>query len=82
MTTAFVLINCESGSETELVKSLSKTNEIKEIQSTIGSYDMLVKVVSPTAHGLRKIITERIINQEKVRGTQVLIRTHQTCELR
>ena len=81
MTIAFVLINCEADSEGLLIKKLSETNEIREIQTTIGSYDILVKVVSPTTHDLRKIIAERIINQEKICGTQVLIESGKTIEL-
>ena len=80
MTTAFVLINCEAGFEDNIMKNLYETEEVKEVQETIGSYDILIKVVSPTTHELRKIIFEKIRSQEKIRSSQILIRTGDTNE--
>jgi len=82
MTMAFVLINCEAGAEEKLIKNIAEVNEVTEIQSTIGSYDLLVKVVSPTPSELRKIISERILSQDKVHGTQVLLKSSEIVDLR
>ncbi len=77
MPTAFVLINCDTDSEQKIIRNLFEAKEIKDVQPTIGSYDIVAKVVSPTTHELRKIISEKICKHDKIRATQVLIRTEQ-----
>ncbi len=41
---AFVLINCESGSEDKVVDELSKMDKVSEIQKIMGVYDVIAKL--------------------------------------
>ena len=44
MTTVYVLINCNIGSEVWVIGELKKIDCVKEIQGIFGLFDVLVKV--------------------------------------
>ena len=46
MTKAFVLINCELGSEEHVISELKTCSDVKEVQSTFGAYDIIVEISS------------------------------------
>ena len=48
MATAYVLINCELGSEESIIQQLKSLDHIKEVFGTLGAYDILAKVESST----------------------------------
>ena len=73
MPVAFVLINTEMGSESEVLNALNKINDVKEAFLVYGVYDIVVKVESKTAEELRNIITWNIRKQDKVRSTLTLM---------
>ncbi len=73
MATAFVLINCKIGSEQVVIRNLKETNGIKEVRPTIGSYDILAKLESPTIHDLREIIIKKIHKLDDVSAIRTLI---------
>ena len=60
MATAYVLINCELGSEEAIISQLKAINGVKEVHGTFGAYDILAKIESPTVEALREIITWKI----------------------
>lgn len=72
MPIAFVLINCSHGQETKIIDNLKTTYGVKEIQHTVGFYDILTKIESKT-HKELEIIKEKIHKLEKVRATQTLM---------
>ena len=41
MAEAYVLINCEIGSEDEVITALKNIDSIKEVHGTFGAYDIL-----------------------------------------
>lgn len=69
---AFVMITCEEYSET-LVEKLQSILEIKEIQPTCGSYDLIVKIEADSPESLREVICMKIRKMEKIRTTTTLI---------
>lgn len=73
MPVAFVLINTEMGSESEVLNALKKINDVKEAYVVYGVYDLVVKVEAKTAEELRNIITWNIRKQDKVRSTLTLM---------
>ena len=41
MKEAFVLINCDTGTEDRVVDELSKVDEVLEVQKLMGAYDII-----------------------------------------
>ena len=79
MPTAFVLIKCEEGEEPRLMMKLAGTDWIREVQPTVGHYDLLTKVASPSVEQLNKVI-EEIHGHDKVRSTKVLLKMNEIAE--
>jgi len=60
MATAYVLINCELGSEEEIIKQLKELEGVTEVHGTFGAYDILSKIESSSVESLRETITWKI----------------------
>jgi len=73
MGTAYVLINCELGSEEQIIDELKHISGVKEIHGTFGAYDILAKVESDTVEKLRETITWEIRKIPKIRSTLTLM---------
>ncbi len=73
MATAYVLINCELGSEEAIIGQLKGLEGVKEVHGTFGAYDILVKIESDTVEKLRETITWKIRKIEKIRSTLTLM---------
>ena len=73
MPTAYVLINCDLGSEEEIIKELEKLPDILEVNGVYGVYDIILKIKSDTMDKLREIITWHVRRINKVRSTLTMI---------
>lgn len=73
MATAYVLINCELGSEESIISDLKSTEGVKEVHGTFGAYDILCKVESDKVEKLREIITWKLRKIPKIRSTLTLM---------
>ena len=73
MATAYVLINCELGSEEEIIKQLKELEGVTEVHGTFGAYDIIAKVENKEKDPLRAIITENIRRLDHVRSTLTLM---------
>ena len=73
MAIAYILINCELGSEESIIRQLKSINGIKEVHGTFGAYDILAKIESDTVDVLREIITWKIRKVEQIRSTLTLM---------
>ncbi len=73
MATAYVLINCELGSEEEIIKQLKELDGVTEVHGTFGAYDILSKIESSTVESLRETITWKIRKIDKIRSTLTLM---------
>ena len=73
MATAYVLINCELGSEEEIIKQLKNLEGVIEVHGTFGAYDILAKIESSTVEMLRETITWKIRKIEKIMSTLTLM---------
>lgn len=73
MAQAFVLINCELGSEESVINHLRSIEEVKEVHGTFGAYDILAKIQSDRVETLREIITWKIRKIENIRSTLTLM---------
>ena len=73
MATAYVLINCELGSENAIIQQLNSIDGVKEAHGTFGAYDILAKIESPAVETLREIITWKIRKIDQIRSTLTLM---------
>ena len=73
MATAYVLINCELGSEESIIEQLKTLDGVIEVHGTFGAYDILAKIESSTVEVLRETITLKIRKIDKIRSTLTLM---------
>ena len=73
MAIAYVLINCELGSEESVIYELKSIEDVIEVHGTFGAYDILAKVKSGQVETLREIITWKIRKIPKIRSTLTLM---------
>ncbi|HXV66666.1 MAG TPA: Lrp/AsnC ligand binding domain-containing protein [Nitrosopumilaceae archaeon] len=73
MERAFVLINCDTGSEKSIIEELKQIDSIKEIHGTLGVYDIIVKVESENQEKINKVISENIRKLIKIKSTMTLM---------
>ena len=73
MATAYVLINCELGSEESIIQQLKNIDSVIEVHGTFGAYDILAKIESPTVDVLRETITWKIRKIDQIRSTLTLM---------
>jgi len=70
---AYVLINCDIGSEETVMSHLKEIDLVKEVHGTFGAYDVMGVVVADTVESLREIINRKIRKIEKIRSTLTLM---------
>ena len=73
MATAYVLVNCELGSEESIIQQLKNLDGVMEVHGTFGAYDILAKIESPTVETLRETITWKIRKIDRIRSTLTLM---------
>ena len=73
MATAYVLINCELGSEESIIRELKNLDSVIEVHGTFGAYDILAKIESPTVDVIRETITWKIRKIDQIRSTLTLM---------
>ncbi len=73
MAKAYVLINCELGSEAGIIEQLKQLEVVKDVQGTFGAYDIMTKIESDSVDKLRETITWNIRKIDKIRSTLTLM---------
>lgn len=73
MATAFVLINADSGSESEVLEELKAIPEIKEAHLVYGVYDIITRLETDIMQDLKDTISQKIRRIEKIRSTLTMI---------
>jgi DNA-binding Lrp family transcriptional regulator len=74
MPTAYVLLNCELGSEEDVIKEVRKIQGVVEVNGIYGVYDIVVKVESDSMDRLREAVTWKIRKIDNVKTTLTLIK--------
>lgn len=72
MRETFVLINCDLGKEQQIIKSLQKLQNVKEIQATHGVYDIVAKIETKTEKELNETIRLNILGLSQVQSVLAL----------
>jgi DNA-binding Lrp family transcriptional regulator len=73
MPTAFVLINTEIGSESDVLKQLKKVEGVDDSFAVYGVYDIVARVSADTMDKLKETVTWRIRRLDNVRSTLTMI---------
>jgi DNA-binding Lrp family transcriptional regulator len=73
MPTAYVLINCDLGSEEEILQEIKKLPGVSEVSGVYEVYDIIVKISADTMDKLRETITWHVRRIDKVRSTLTMI---------
>ncbi len=73
MVRAYVLINTEIGSESQVLRELKKVEGVEDAHSLWGVYDIIVSVKADTIDKLKSIITRRIEKIGKVNSKLTLL---------
>jgi DNA-binding Lrp family transcriptional regulator len=72
MVTAFVLANCEPGSEKRIKNEISIIPEVIDIDITYGAYDIVFKIETIDKKSLVDIILNDIRGISNIKETQTL----------
>jgi len=72
MEIAYILIQCDLGSEEQIIKEIIQIPEVKEVRGTYGVYDIFVKLQGDSNATLENIITHKIRRITKIRSTVTL----------
>jgi DNA-binding Lrp family transcriptional regulator len=70
---AFVFINVDTGSETEVLKRVREVPEVKEAYFVYGLYDIIAKVETDSMDRLKEVITWKVRRLDNVRSTLTTI---------
>ncbi len=70
--TTFVLISCMDGKTDKTIEQLQKINSVKEISSTDGLYDIIIKVESKTDEEFKHMFNHKIRSLESIKYTMTL----------
>ena len=73
MPTAYVLINCDLGSEEEIIREIRKLPEAVEVSGVYGVYDIIARISSDSMDKLRETITWHVRRIDKVRSTLTMM---------
>jgi len=72
LNTTFVLITCDIGEEGSILKKISTLKPFREIQQTIGQYDIIVKFEGMNGTELAELINKEIRSMKTVRSVMTL----------
>jgi len=75
---AYVLMNCDLGTEKNIVSTLNAINGVTEAHGTFGLYDIFAKVESDDEKEIQKIVTHVIRQMSEIHSTMTLTRSE--CE--
>jgi uncharacterized protein with GYD domain len=73
MAKAYVLINCDLGSEDDMIRDIKKLEYVKDVTGTFGAYDIVARIEADTQEQLREAITWNIRKKKKIRSTLTLM---------
>jgi len=79
MSKAFVLVNCELGSETQVISDLKTVECVKNIYGVFGTYDIVVNLECDRFEELRQTIISKIRRIDNIRSTKTLIGIEGQC---
>ncbi|MBI0583167.1 MAG: Lrp/AsnC family transcriptional regulator [Methanomassiliicoccus sp.] len=73
MPSAVVLMNCEVGSETDIVNSVCAVEGVEKAYLVYGVYDVVAIITSSTMEGLEGTLMTKVRTLPGVKGTMTLM---------
>jgi DNA-binding Lrp family transcriptional regulator len=73
METAYVMINCEMGSEDTIVEGVKSIDSVKEVSGVFGNYDIVVKLECLDVEEISETIAKKIRQLGKIHCTTTLM---------
>jgi len=70
---AFALINAEAGKVPEVIEELKKIDEVAEVYSIAGEYDIIIKICFSDVKNLGRIVPEKIQRISGIKRTNTLL---------
>ena len=72
MASAFVMISCDYGQENRVINEMKSLIPVKQIEETVGVYDIIAKVESKSLDKVKETISTKIQKMTNVRSTLTL----------
>ena len=72
MAEAYILINCEIGSEEDVITALKSIDGIKEVHGTFGAYDIIAEIHAETQEEFERTVSMNIRRLSRVVSTMTL----------
>jgi DNA-binding Lrp family transcriptional regulator len=74
MKTIFVMVKCELGKAYSVAdEAVNSIEQVSEVYSTSGQYDLLMKVYLPETADIGHLVTERLQNLPGIKDTFTII---------
>lgn len=70
---AYLMINCETGTEMQILDMLRSYPQIREAELTLGRHDILVQIEADSFEELRETILLKIRKIPEIRSTTTLM---------
>jgi len=74
MTDAYVMLNCDLGTEDKIIEQLKELEQVVDVFETIGTHDMLVKLQAENFEKIRETVSRNIHGIKNVRSISTLIK--------
>ncbi len=68
-----MLINCDNGSEEDVISHLKTIDGVIEVHGTFGAYDIIAEIESDNKKTLRDTVARKIRKIERIRSTLTLM---------
>ncbi len=72
MAKAYLLLNVETGTEVEVIRSLKTIQEVKEARMVYGVYDIIIRVETETMQELKDVVSWKIRRLDRLRSTMTM----------
>lgn len=72
MASAFVMISCDYGQEKRVIDEMKSLIPVKQIEETVGVYDIIAKIESKSLDKVKETISTKIQKIGNVRSTLTL----------
>jgi len=73
MSLAYILLQCDEGTEKEVVNKMKRMDGVKEAQETYGPYNIVVKIESDNPKEVKQIFNKKIHDLNGIRSTLTLL---------
>ena len=70
---AFVLLNTELGMESKIVDALNGVEEITNIHSLYGIYDLIIEMEAETMDKIKEVVFNKVRRLDNVKSTITLL---------